>query len=338
MSTRLAPAHPPEAAGGSAPGGTLVEVSRLTKIYKVRPRLLSKPRPLTAVNDVSFAIEPGGTFGLVGESGSGKTTIARIIMGAETATTGSLRIADHHFGARHDDAGDAWRHRFLQPVLQDPHGALDPAMRIGRIIDEPLRVQRPLPDEKAYRARVADLLGQVGLPPAFADRLPGALSGGQRQRVAIARALALDPKLLVLDEPVSALDVSIQAQVLNLLKDLQDRHGLTYLLISHDLAVVAFMATRIGVLYLGQFMELGGRRSVLERPAHPYTQALIAAAEPALDQAVPVSGEIPSPLDPPLGCSFHPRCHKAQARCRVEKPLLRPVGPDHWAACHFAET
>ncbi|MFG1280027.1 ABC transporter ATP-binding protein [Xanthobacter autotrophicus] len=321
-----------------AQAGALVEVSHLAKTYTVRPGLFSRPRPLAAVAGVSFAIEPGGTFGLVGESGSGKTTIARIVMGAETASSGRLRIADHHFGATHDEAGEAWRHRFLQPVLQDPYGALDPAMSIGRIIDEPLRVQRPQADEGTYRARVTDLLVQVGLPPAFADRRPGALSGGQRQRVAIARALALDPKLLVLDEPVSALDVSIQAQVLNLLKNLQDRHGLTYLLISHDLAVVAFMATRIGVLYLGQFMELGSRRAVVERPAHPYTQALLAAAEPSIHQAVPVAGEIPSPLDPPAGCPFHPRCPRAEGRCRAEKPVLRPVGPDHWAACHFTDS
>jgi len=316
----------------------LVEVSNLTRTYRVRPGLFARPKALSAVAGVSFAIEPGGTFGLVGESGSGKTTIARIIMGAEQASSGSLRIADHHFGPKVDDAGDAWRHRFLQPVLQDPYGALDPNMRIGRIIDEPLRIQRPLPDEAAYRARVAELLRQVGLPADFADRLPGALSGGQRQRVAIARALALDPKLLVLDEPVSALDVSIQAQVLNLLKDLQERLGLTYLVISHDLAVVAFMASRIGVLYLGQFMELGSRRAVLERPAHPYTRALIAAAEPAIDHAVPVAGEIPSPLDPPTGCPFHPRCPLAEDRCRADRPALSSVGPDHWTACHFAQT
>lgn len=314
----------------------LLEVTGLSKTYTVRSGLLSRARPLAAVMDVSFAVEPGGTFGLVGESGSGKTTIARLIMGAEVASAGEIRIAGHLFGTRVSDAADAWRYRFLQPVLQDPYGALDPTMRVGRIVDEPLRVQAPLGDESRYEHRVAELLEQVGLPAEFADRLPHELSGGQRQRVAIARALALDPRLILLDEPVSALDVSIQAQVLNLLKDLQHRRDLTYLLISHDLAVVAYMSTQIGVLYLGRFMEIGAKRAVIGRPAHPYTQALMAAADPAGATAETIGGEIPSPLDPPAGCPFHPRCPRAQARCAVERPALRPLAADHFVACHFA--
>jgi len=314
----------------------LLAVSGLTKTYHVRSGLFGRKRALAAVAGVSFVLEEGGVFGLVGESGSGKTTIAKMIMGAEQPSAGEVRLGTHRYGAKTSDAADAWRHRFLQPVLQDPYGALNPRMRVGRIIDEPLRVQRPGAGRSDYDIKVAVLLEQVGLQADFAGRLPHELSGGQRQRVAIARALALDPKLIVLDEPVSALDVSIQAQVLNLLKDLQQQRGLTYLLISHDLAVIAYMSTRIGVLYLGQFVEIGAKRAILAGPAHPYTQALMAAAAPGPAAAAAPLGEIPSPLDPPPGCPFHPRCSRAEARCTSETPILRRIAPDHFAACHFA--
>ncbi|MEH2549805.1 peptide/nickel transport system ATP-binding protein [Bradyrhizobium sp. AZCC 2262] len=316
----------------------LLEVSDISKTYSVRSGLFSRSRTLAAVTGVSFTVETGGTFGLVGESGSGKTTIAKLIMGAEDVSGGEIRIAGHAFGRRASDAANAWRHRFLQAVLQDPYGALDPTMRIGRIVDEPIRIQAPLDGEGAYAQRVADLLEQVGLPTEFADRLPHELSGGQRQRVAVARALSLDPRLVLLDEPVSALDVSIQAQVLNLLKDLQKRHHLTYLLISHDLAVVAYMSTQIGVLYLGRFMEIGTKRAVIGRPAHPYTQALMAAVEPAGAAPETNDVEIPSPLDPPGGCPFHPRCLRAEACCTSQMPALRRLGDDHFVACHFPTT
>jgi oligopeptide/dipeptide ABC transporter ATP-binding protein len=318
----------------------LIEVRNLTKHYPIKRHWLARPVNLAALAGVSFSLEAGGTFGLVGESGSGKSTVAKIIIGAEQASSGEVEIGGHAFGARPSATAQAWRRRTLQPVLQDPYGSLNPHMKVGRIVDEPLRIQHALPSHE-YRARVAQLLEKVGLSAAYADRLPHELSGGQRQRVAIARALALDPAILVLDEPVSALDVSVQAQVLNLLKDLQAESGLTYLLISHDLAVVAYMSTRIGVLYLGQFMELGSRDAVIERPAHPYTQALLTASEPQSPAAlsgVALEGEIPSPLDPPARCPFHPRCPQAQARCIESKPLLRQIGADHWVACHFSAT
>lgn len=315
----------------------LIDISGLTKTYRVRPRLLSRPMPLAAVAGVSFSVAKGGSFGLVGESGSGKSTIAKMIIGAETQTDGDIRIGGRSFGPRRSTEDEAWLRGMLQPVLQDPTSSLNPRMRVGAVVAEPLEAQRALPGAGEREARVADLLEKVGLPAAFARRLPGELSGGQRQRVAIARALSLNPQILVLDEPVSALDVSIQAQVLNLLKDLQDELRLTYLLISHDLAVVAYMCDRVGVLYLGRFMEIGAKAAVVGRPAHPYTQALIAASEPenAADLNV-ATGEIPSPLDPPSGCPFHPRCPLVADRCRREKPALRSIGPDHQVACHFA--
>ncbi|MBP2231874.1 oligopeptide/dipeptide ABC transporter ATP-binding protein [Azospirillum agricola] len=314
-----------------------IRISGLTKTYHVRPRFLARPRPLAAVAGVSFAVEEGGTFGLVGESGSGKSTIAKMLIGAETQSAGDIRIADRRFGPRLSAEDDAWRRRTLQPVLQDPTSALNPRLRVASIVAEPMRVQGTQPDNAAYERRVLELLEKVGLTAAHANRRPSELSGGQRQRVAIARALALEPRVLVLDEPVSALDVSIQAQVLNLLKDLQAELKLTYLLISHDLAVVAYMSSRIGVLYLGQFMEIGDKADVIARPAHPYTQTLIAASEPENAASLDlVKGEIPSPLAPPPGCPFHPRCGQAVARCRTDKPLLRPIGPNHHVACHLA--
>jgi len=318
-----------------------IEVRQLRKDYHVRKHWLARRQTLRAVADVSFQIPRGTTFGLVGESGSGKSTIARMLMGAERPTSGQVRLGDHLFSSASQDSGV--RQRLLQPVLQDPYGALDPSMKIGQIIAEPLSIQ----DDPAARLygmvsyrlhahRVHELLEQVGLPAEFAERLPGALSGGQCQRVAIARALALQPQILLLDEPVSALDVSIQAQVLNLLKDLQTRLQLTYLLISHDLAVVGNLSDQIGVLYLGQFMEIGSTEQVLTRARHPYTHALLKASDPdsGLDDAV-LTGEIPSPLTPPDGCPFHPRCPYADARCRSSKPTLKSAADGHQVACHY---
>lgn len=318
-------------------GASFIRVNGLRKTYEVRRGLFGRVRPLHAVAGVTFAVQQGTTFGLVGESGSGKTTIAKMLMLAEPPTDGSIEVA----GQDLTRLSSAQRERFhseVQPVLQDPYSSLNPRMRIGRIIDEPLRIHRRA-EGAGLDARVRELLELVGLPGEARSRFPHELSGGQRQRVSIARALGLNPKGIILDEPVSALDVSIQAQVLNLLKDLQVRLGLTYLLISHDLAVVAYMSQRVGVLYLGEFMEIADTREIVRDARHPYTRALIAAvdARSGSVDATAVAGEIPSPMNPPAGCTFHPRCAYAQARCRVEKPVLREIGPSHLVACHFAE-
>lgn len=313
-----------------------MRVEGLRKTYEVRRGLFGRARPLHAVAGVTFSVQTGTTFGLVGESGSGKTTIAKMLMLAEPPSAGRIEVGGQDLtqltGAQREQF-----HSEVQPVLQDPYSSLNPRMRIGRIIDEPLRIHRRA-ERIDYDARVRELLELVGLPGDGGSRFPHELSGGQRQRVSIARALGLDPKCMILDEPVSALDVSIQAQILNLLKDLQQRLGLTYLLISHDLAVVAYMSQRVGVLYLGEFMEIADTAEIVGNAQHPYTQALIAAVDArsgSIDGAT-VSGEIPSPMNPPSGCTFHPRCPHAQARCRNEKPVLREIAPTHFVACHFA--
>ncbi|WP_084663562.1 ABC transporter ATP-binding protein [Pandoraea faecigallinarum] len=315
-----------------------LRVRNLRKTYDVRRGLLGRARPLHAVAGVTFDVAPGATFGLVGESGSGKSTIAKMLMLAEPATSGEVTVDGQDVQQLSASAREQF-HRMLQPVLQDPYSALNPRMRIGRIIDEPLRIHRTLDDSGRAR-RVAELLRLVGLPDAAARKFPHELSGGQRQRVAIARALSLSPRCMILDEPVSALDVSIQAQILNLLKDLQGTFDLTYLLISHDLAVVAYMSQRIGVLYLGEFMEVADTSTLMGGARHPYTQALIASvdARGSSEGGQAVAGEIPSPMNPPSGCPFHPRCPHAAARCREEKPVAREIAPRHWVTCHFAET
>ena len=314
-----------------------IEVVEAAKTYSVGNPLLGRQRVLQAVRGVSFAVAPGSTFGLVGESGSGKSTLARMILGAEAITRGRIAVCGKSIG---DARGRSLRdlRRNLQAVLQDPIASLNPRMRVGAIVGEPLVIHRTLAEAVERRVRVLELLELVGLPADAYQRFPNELSGGQRQRVAIARALALQPQCLVLDEPVSALDVSIQAQILNLLKDLQAQLGLTYLLISHDLSVISFMSADIGVLYLGEIVEIGPRDTVVRRPAHPYTRALLAAAEPeTLAGTGIVQGEPPSPFDPPVGCAYHPRCPFAADRCRVERPRLRVLKGAHQTACHYAE-
>jgi len=330
---------------GDGSGGKMtlpfIDLQDVHKAYNVRRGVFRAGKLLHAVSGVSFSVPEGSTFGLVGESGSGKSTIARMVLGAEAATSGEVRVAGQNVTTL-DRKQRFQLRRTLQPVLQDPYSSLNPRIRIAAIVDEPLRVHR-IEHGQSLKARVAQLLEQVGLSAETMRRYPNELSGGQRQRVAIARAISINPRCLVLDEPVSALDVSIQAQILNLLKDLQARLRLTYLLISHDLAVVSYMSDQIGVLYLGQFMEIASREDIIANARHPYTQALMAAADSTIGEEVgrvgnAVQGEIPSPLSPPSGCPFHPRCPMAEARCRQEKPALRAFGPSHQVACHLAES
>ena len=269
-----------------------------------------------------------------------KSTLAKAVVGLEAADDGSIRLAGTELvGLSHR----GWRplRRVVQMIFQDPYASLNPRLTIGRLVEEPLLVHG-IGDAASRRRRSAELMARVGLDPAWRDRHPHEFSGGQRQRVGIARALALSPRLLVCDEAVSALDVSVQAQVLNLLADLRAELGIAYLFISHDLAVVANLCSRIYVMYLGQIVEIGDRRTLHRAPRHPYTQALVAAApvpdpDHVVDGVASAQGDVPSQLDLPSGCRFHPRCPKATERCRIEAPPLRPLDELAWAACHYAE-
>jgi oligopeptide/dipeptide ABC transporter ATP-binding protein len=315
----------------------LLEVEALTKHFPVRRGLLGRATGLVrAVDGVSFTIDPGTTLGLVGESGCGKTTTSKLVLGLERPTAGAIRFQGDDVLAL-DRAQLRRYRRAVQAVFQDPYASLDPRMRVGTIVAEPLVINERL-DRAARRRRVLELLDLVSLPARAADLFPHEFSGGQRQRVAIARALALSPRLVVLDEPVSALDVSIRAQILNLLRDLQQRLGVSYLFIAHDLAAVAHMSHTIAVMYLGQIVEWGPADVVAREPRHPYTQALFAAALP-IDFDTPraepaVSGEVPSPLRPPAGCRFHPRCPHAMPHCATDPPALRPHAARQ-VACHL---
>jgi oligopeptide/dipeptide ABC transporter ATP-binding protein len=289
-----------------------------------------------AVDGVSFTIEPGRTLGVVGESGCGKSTTAKLVLKLEEPTAGEIRFEGRGLHTL-DAAGLRAYRRSVQAVFQDPFASLNPRMRVGDIIVEPLITNESLPRGEAAR-RVARLLDLVGLPARGAELFPHEFSGGQRQRIAIARSLALSPKLVVLDEPVSALDVSIRAQILNLLRDLQRDLGLAYLFIAHDLAAVAHMSQTIVVMYLGQIVEYGPAKTVASDPKHPYTQALFSAALPshpdeARDEII-LPGEVPSPVNPPAGCRFHPRCPHAMPRCAEETPKLRTV-QGRETACHL---
>jgi oligopeptide/dipeptide ABC transporter ATP-binding protein len=315
----------------------LLEAAALTKHFPVRRGVLGRTRALVrAVDAISFTIESGRTLGLVGESGCGKTTTSKMILHVETPTSGAIRFEGAPLDGLDRDGLRRYR-RSVQAVFQDPYASLDPRMRVGPIVGEPLVINER-PRASALRARVRELLDLVGLPERAAELFPHEFSGGQRQRIAIARALALSPKLVVLDEPVSALDVSIRAQILNLLRDLQRRLGVSYLFIAHDLAAVAHMSHAIAVMYLGQIVELGAAADVALRPKHPYTQALFSAALP-LDpderrEEIILSGEIPSPLDPPAGCRFHTRCPYVMDRCRRDEPRLAPES-GRLVACHL---
>ena len=291
-----------------------------------------------AVDDVSFTIRKGETLGLVGESGCGKTTTGRCILQLEHATAGEIIYDGRNLIGLDRQSMLALRQR-IQVIFQDPYSSLNPRMKIGDIIAEPMKVHRTEPDKAARSARVAELLRRCGLDPRFADRYPHEMSGGQRQRVGIARALSVRPEFIVCDEAISALDVSIQAQIINLLEDLRDEYGLTYLFIAHDLSVVRHLCHRVAVMYLGKLVELADCDELYGNPLHPYTQALLAAV-PVPDPTVEktrvhqvVKGEVPSPINPPSGCVFHPRCPIANESCATSIPELREVKPGHFVAC-----
>jgi len=320
----------------------LLEVHDLVMHFPVGGGMFSKPAGVVrAIDGVSFNIRKGETLGLVGESGCGKTTTGRCILQLERPTSG--RIVFEGIDMVTLDAAElrAVRRR-VQVIFQDPYSSLNPRMTVGQILEEPLKVHRLVRDKGERELRVRDLLVQVGLLPQHAGRYPHQLSGGQRQRVGIARALAMEPALIVCDEPVSALDVSIQAQIINLLEELQARLGLTYLFIAHDLSVVRHISDRVAVMYLGKIVELADRNALYEEPLHPYTRALLSAVpipDPKIEakrERTVLRGEVPSPLNPPTGCVFHPRCPIAVDRCSAEIPPLREIRPGHWVACHLA--
>jgi oligopeptide/dipeptide ABC transporter ATP-binding protein len=320
--------------------GPLLQLHDLVKEFPVTSGVLQRTvGSVKAVSGVSFGVGAGETFGLVGESGCGKTTIGRMIVALEQPTGGAVTLNGVNVAALRGGALRQQR-RDLQLIFQDTYSSLDPRMRVGSIIREPLTIQR-IGSRAEQRHRVYELLDEVGLPRHAVERFPHEFSGGQRQRIGLARALTLNPKVIVADEPVSALDVSIRAQVLNLMRRLKATRGLTYIVISHDLAVVRYLADRIGVMYLGKLVEVGTSDDIYLRHAHPYTGGLIGAI-PVPDPAVArqrrgegISGELPSPISPPSGCRFRTRCPFAQDVCAAEEPMLRSFGPDHLAACHF---
>jgi peptide/nickel transport system ATP-binding protein/oligopeptide transport system ATP-binding protein len=314
----------------------LVEAEGLVKHFVARRSAFGRPTAtVKAVDGVSFTVEAGKTLALVGESGSGKSTVGRLVLRLVDATAGSMRFAGQDVFALNESQTRAFR-RQAQLVFQDPYASLNPRMTVGDILAEPIALHDIVPVAQR-RERVAQVLEMVGLEPRFAPRYPHEFSGGQRQRIAIARALAVEPKLVVCDEPVSALDVSIRSQVLNLLRDLQQRLGLAYIFISHDLAVVKHIADRVAVMYLGRIVETAPTDELFANPRHPYTQALLSAipiprAHARRDRTI-LPGDVPSPINPPPGCHLHLRCPHAIERCRVERPALIDAG-DHATACH----
>lgn len=318
---------------------SLLEVRDLTKHYPLRRGLLGRAvQTVKAVDGISFEIRQGETLGLVGESGCGKTTAGRCILRLIEPTSGTIRFQEKDLLALDRGEMRAMR-RHMQMIFQDPYASLNPRMTVSSIIEEPLIIHA-MGNRNERRDRVSKLLEMVGLDPVYSKRYPHEFSGGQRQRIGIARALALEPQLIIADEPVSALDVSVQAQIINLLKDLQQKLKLTFLFIAHDLSVVQHFSDRIGVMYLGKMVELAASVELFEHPLHPYTKALLASApvpDPNLrrkrDQ---LKGDLPTPLDPPSGCRFRTRCPIAEARCSDEEPALRELRPNHWAACHLA--
>ena len=321
----------------------LVRIEGLTRYFDVSKPLLNRviervPRQLLrAVHDVNFSIKAGETFALVGESGCGKSTVARMVAGLIEPSAGSVSFEGVDRAAARSAADERMIRRRFQMIFQDPFASLNPRWRVDRIISEPIRAFGLAQDKQEIDHQVGELLKVVKLDPADGAKFPHEFSGGQRQRIAIARALSNKPEFIICDEPTSALDVSVQAKILNLMRDLQDEFGLTYLFISHNLAVVRHMATRIGVMYLGKLVEDAPSRELFSDPRHPYTRMLLDAV-PDIDMSgrarTPVKGEVPNPINPPSGCTFHPRCPFAFERCMVEEPLLQPVSENHLASCH----
>jgi len=333
----------PEAAASSAATMSediILEVKNLKMYFPVGSGFLSR-KPVgyvKAVDDVSFTVKRGETLGLVGESGCGKTTTGRCILQLYKPTAGQVIFDGQDLTSMNTKTMRGMR-REMQVIFQDPYSSLNPRMTAGNIIGEPLIVHGLVANKTEYRNKVADLLTNVGLNPYMADRFPHEFSGGQRQRIGVARALSVSPKFIVADEPVSALDVSIQAQIINLLEDLQEQFNLTYLFIAHDLSVVRHISDRVGVMYLGHLVEMAERNEIYRNPIHPYTKALLSAVpipDPVLDaqrERVLLTGEVPSPLNPPSGCVFHPRCPAANDTCSQILPELREVETDHYSAC-----
>jgi oligopeptide transport system ATP-binding protein len=323
-------------------GDVILEVRNLVKHFHLGGGFLGRePAVVKAVDNVSFEIRRGETLGLVGESGCGKTTTGRCVLQLERPTSGQVIFEGKDLTTLSEAELRQVRRR-VQVIFQDPYSSLNPRMTVGQIIAEPLAVHDIVPDRSARAARVQELLRLAGLLPGMARRYPHELSGGQRQRVGIARALAMEPGLIICDEPVSALDVSIQAQIINLLEELQANLGLTYLFVAHDLSVVRHISDRVAVMYLGKIVEITDRKSLYDDPKHPYTKALLSAVpipDPEIEarrEHIVLGGEVPSPLKPPSGCVFHPRCPIAIDRCRTEVPDLREVTPRHRAACILA--